>query len=223
MKWLRSGRGARGTVAKVKADGFAAVGGGPGPVPVGAGAPVLQRLAGDGSRVMELTTSSAPVVVGITHHGRGHFVVDALDGRMRSGSQLVYTDGPFACRALVNADDRPVRALRIDADGPWVVEVTGLDDAVVLEEHAERGASDVLRYAGGPAVARLRYAGAPRSDGGCFLVDTFEPDGSGFLDELANHAGPWSGEVPLPGPCLIHAQSDGPWSIGVRPLAGQVY
>jgi len=37
---------------------------------------------------------------------------------MRSTSQLVHTDGPFAARALVNADDRPVRALRIEADGP---------------------------------------------------------------------------------------------------------
>ncbi|WP_143060411.1 hypothetical protein [Streptomyces misionensis] len=133
------------------------------------------------------------------------------------------TDGPFACRALVDAEDRPVRAPRTDADGPWGGEVTGLDDAVVLEGHAERGASDVLRDEGGPAVARLRYAGAPRSDGGRFLVDAFGPDGSGFLGEPANRVGPRTGEVPLPGPCLTHAQSDGPWSSGVRPLAGQLY
>ncbi|WP_225834123.1 hypothetical protein [Streptomyces sp. NK08204] len=186
---------------------------------VTAGGPVLQRASGDGSRVVALTTGAEPVILGITHRGPGHFVVDALDGRMRSGSQLVHTEGAFACRALAHADDRPVRALRIQADGPWTVEVTGLADAVVLDGHAERAASDVLRYEGGPAVALLRYTGAPRSsDGGYFLTDTFEPDGSGFLDELANHVGPWTGEAPLPGPCLIYARADGPWSVTVHPL-----
>ncbi|MGW3357442.1 hypothetical protein ACWDFL_18785 [Streptomyces bungoensis] len=191
--------------------------GGPAPVPAGAGAPALQRLTGGGSGVLDLTTGARPVILGIAHHGSGHFVVDALDERMRSGSQLVSTDGPFACRALTDADDRPVRALRIEADGPWAVEVTGLDDAVVLDGHAERPASDVLRYEGGPAVAHLCHTGARRSSGGgYFLTDTFEPDGSGFLDELANHVGPWTGEVPLSGPCLVYARSDGPWSISVR-------
>ncbi|MEU5593227.1 hypothetical protein [Streptomyces sp. NPDC020298] len=226
MKWLRRGGGkapgGKGPIPNdgvFKTDGSATVADGSGPVLVGAGGPVLQRLSGDGSRVMELATGAEPVILGITHHGSGHFVVDALDDRMRSGSQLVYTDGPFACRALANADDRPVRALRIQAGGPWVVEVTGPDDAVVLDGHAERRASDVLRYEGGPAVAHLRYTGAPRSsDGGYFLTDTFEPDGSGFLDELANHVGPWTGEVPLSGPCLVYARSDGPWSISVRAM-----
>ncbi|MFI8239003.1 hypothetical protein ACIF83_17315 [Streptomyces sp. NPDC085866] len=171
---------------------------------------------------MELTAGAEPVILGITHHGPGHFVVDALDGRMRSGRQLAHTDGPFACRALVNADDRPVRALRIQADGPWTVEVTGLADAVVLDDHAEREASDVLRHEGGPAIAQLHHTGTPRSsDGGCFLADVFEPDGSGFLDQPANHVGPWTGEVPLSGPCLPYARSDGPWSISVRPMGGR--
>ncbi|MFF4397307.1 hypothetical protein [Streptomyces sp. NPDC001480] len=228
MKWLRRGGGKVSggagpipTGGVFKTDGATAVAGGAAPELVGAGSPVLQRLSGDSSRVMELTTAVAPVILGITHHGSGHFVVDALDDRMRSGGQLVYTDGPFACRALANADDRPVRALRIQADGPWVVEVTGPDDAVVLDGHAERRASDVLRHEGGPAVAHLRYMGDSRSyDGGYFLTDTFEPDGSGFLDELANHVGPWTGEVPLSGPCLVYARSDGPWSITVRTGGG---
>ncbi|MGW2700958.1 hypothetical protein [Streptomyces sp. NPDC001340] len=232
MKWLMRGRRSR--AQEVPGAGPVALRGvaktaGPAPVApsappplLRAGGPVVQRVSGDGSRVVELATGAEPVILGITHHGPGHFVVDALDGRMRSGSQLVYTDGPFACRALANADDRPVRALRIQADGPWTVEVTGLADAVVLDGHAEREASDVLRHEGGPAIAQLRYTGTARSaDGGYFLADAFEPDGSGFLDQLANHVGPWSGEVPLSGPCLLYARSDGPWSISVRPVGGQ--
>ncbi|CAM5233704.1 hypothetical protein GCM10010329_62450 [Streptomyces spiroverticillatus] len=232
MKWARRSGGkvpasagpfVIGGVSKEKerGNGPAAVLAGSAPALLGAGGRVLQRFPGTGSRVMELATGADPVILGITHHGSGHFVVDALGGGMRSGSQLVYTEGPFACRSLVNADDRPVRALRIQADGPWTVEVSGVDDAVVLHGRAERPASDVLRYEGGPAVSQLRYTGTPRaSDGGYFLVDTFEPDGSGFLDELANHVGPWTGEVPLPGPCLISARSDGPWSISVRAVGG---
>ncbi|MDX2550935.1 hypothetical protein [Streptomyces stelliscabiei] len=184
-----------------------------------AGGPPIQRIGGEGDQVTQLTTGKGPVILDITHTGAGHFVVDALDGRLHSQSQLVYTDGPFSCRALVNADDRPVRALRIQADGPWTVDVRPVSSALPCEGHTVRPASDVLRHTGGPGIAALRYEGDPRSeDGGYFLVDTFEPDGSAFLDELANHVGPWHGEAPLAGPCLIHARSDGPWSITVRPL-----
>ncbi|MFM9695130.1 hypothetical protein [Streptomyces europaeiscabiei] len=184
-----------------------------------AGDPALQRIGGDDDRVTQLTTGTGPVILDITHTGTGHFVVDALDGRLHSQSQLVYTDGPFSCRALVNADDRPVRALRIQADGPWTVDVSPVSSALACEGHTRRPASDVLRHTGGPGIATLRYEGDPRADdGGYFLVDTFEPDATGFLDELANHVGPWHGEAPLTGPCLIYARSDGPWSITVRSL-----
>ncbi|MFB9437554.1 hypothetical protein [Streptomyces showdoensis] len=194
---------------------------GPAPALTTAGAPVLQRTTGTADRVVELTTGAQPVIIGITHHGPGHFVVDALDGRLRAGSQLVYTDGPFAARALANADGRPVRALRIQAEAPWTIELTDLTDAVTLDTYAERPASDVLRYTGGPAIATLHYRGTPTaSDGGYFLTDTFAPDGSGFLDVLANHTGPWQAEAPLAGPCLVYARADGPWSIEVRALGG---
>ena len=181
--------------------------------------PALQRIAGGGRQVARLATGTDPVILTLTHHGTGHFVVDTLDDALRSGSQLVYTDGPFTCRSLINADDRPVHALRVEADGPWTIETTSPAGALPLNGHARRPASDVLRHEGGPAIATLSYEGDPRSpDGGYFLVDTFEPDGHGFLTELASHVGPRRGEAPLPGPCLVSARSDGPWSINVHPL-----
>ncbi|WP_234018813.1 MULTISPECIES: hypothetical protein [unclassified Streptomyces] len=168
---------------------------------------------------MRLTTGTTPAVLAVTHSGRGHFVVDALDPDLRSQSQLVYADGPLTGRALVNADeDRPVHALRVQADEPgtWTVDVLPVTSALPLEGSARRPASDVLRYDGGPAIANLRHEGDVQADdGGYFLVDTFAPDGHGFVDELANHVGPWQGEVPLTGPCLVYARSDGPWSISV--------
>ena len=195
----------------------------PPPRLLAADGPIRQRDDGDGNRVVRLTTGSGPVILDITHRGRGHFVVDALDGKLNSGSQLVYTDGPFACRALINADDRPVRALRVQADAHWTIEARDVSTALPLEAdvHAARPASDVLRYEGGPGIATLRHEGAQgSSDGGYFLVDAFETDPPTFLDELANQVGPWQGEAPLSGPCLIYARSDGPWSISVQPLEG---
>ncbi|WP_399892095.1 hypothetical protein ACGH7X_32655 [Streptomyces sp. BBFR51] len=62
-----------------------------------AGGPVLQRISGDSDQVARMTTLTEPVILDITHQGRGHFVVDALDAGLHSRSQLVYTDGPFAC------------------------------------------------------------------------------------------------------------------------------
>ncbi|WP_234337040.1 hypothetical protein [Streptomyces xylophagus] len=173
-------------------------------------------------QVAQLTTGTDPVILTITHHGPGHFVVDTLDEALQHpGTQLAYTDGPFACRSLINADDRPVHALRVEADGPWTIETASPGSARPLDGdgHARRPASDVLRYEGGPAIATLSHEGYPRSpDGGYFLVDTFAPDGHGFLDELANHVGRRQSEAPLPGPCLVYTRSDGPWSISVRPL-----
>lgn len=71
-----------------------------------------QRIAGDSRQVAQLATGTDPVIL-TTHHGTGHFVVDTLDEAPRSGSQLVYNDGPFTCRSLINAGDRPrTRAVR---------------------------------------------------------------------------------------------------------------
>lgn len=200
--------------------------GGLGPPPpsrprsLGGDGPVLQQIGGDGHQVARLTTGPGPVILNIRHDGPEQFVVDALDGRLRSASQLVYTEGPFTCRSLVNADDeRQVRAVRVQADGPWSVEAVAVSTALLLEGEAARPASDVLRYEGGPGIATLRHEGDPHSDdGGYFLVDTFEVDGNGFVDQLANHIGPWRGEAPLTGPCLIFVRSDGPWSIRVQTL-----
>ncbi|WP_200306939.1 hypothetical protein [Streptomyces adelaidensis] len=223
MKWFQRDRGKPGKrqADVVPLSGVAQSDDAPRQAPplLTAGGPALQQIGGDGDKVAQLTTGQGPVILDITHAGAGHFVVDALDGRLHSQSQLVYTDGPFSCRSLVNGDDRPVSALRIQGDGPWTVAVSPVSSALTCEGDTRRGASDVLRHTGGPAIATLRYEGDPRSDdGGYFLVDTFEPDGNGFLDELASHVGPWHGEAPLTGPCLIYARSDGPWSISVRPL-----
>ncbi|GHC08751.1 hypothetical protein GCM10010348_33840 [Streptomyces anthocyanicus] len=220
MKWFQRDREERpagvvplsGVVKSESAPGQA-------PPPLAAGGPVLQRIGGHSDQVARMTTPAEPVILDITHQGRGHFVVDALDAGLHSQSQLVYTDGPFACRALVNADDRTVRALRVQADGPWAIEATAVSSAAALDGAARCPASNVLRYEGGPGIASLCHEGDPRAeDGGYFLVDTYAPDGNGFLDELANHVGPWRGEAPLTGPCLIYARSDGPWSISVQPL-----
>ncbi|MFC9463937.1 hypothetical protein [Streptomyces coelicoflavus] len=221
MKWFQRDRGER-PAGVVPLSGVAKSESLPEqvpPRPLTAGGPVLQRIGGDRDQVVRMTTDAEPVILDIVHQGRGHFVVDALDGGLRSQSQLVYTDGPFACRALVNADDRAVRALRVQADGPWAIEATAVSSALALDGAARCPASNVLRYEGGPGIASLCHEGDPRAeDGGYFLVDTFERSGNGFLEELANHVGPWRGEAPLTGPCLIYARSDGPWSISVQSL-----
>lgn len=222
MNWFRRERVERDSkavplVGVAKTDG---AGGAPPPPPTAYG-PVLQHIGGDGHQVAPLRPGLGPVILHITHDGPGHFVVDALDERLRSASQLVYTEGPFTCRSLVNADDRQVRALRVQADGPWSADAVAVSTALLLDGEARRPASDVLRYEGGPGIATLRHEGDPNSDdGGYFLVDTFEVDGTGFLDQLANDIGPWRGEAPLTGPCLIFVRSDGPWSISVQTLEG---
>ncbi|MFE7763213.1 hypothetical protein [Streptomyces sp. NPDC057438] len=219
MKWFQRERaGQRAVVAPPSGPGESDEPPRQAPPPLTTGEPALQRIGGHTGQVTRLTTGTDPVILDITHTGTGHFAVDALDERLHSQSQLVYTGGPFSCRALVNADDRPVRALRIQAAGPWTVDVSPVTSVLACGGHTRRPASDVLRHTGGPGTAVLRYEGDPRSDdGGYFLVDAFEPDGTAYLGQLADHVGPWEGEATLTGPCLIHVRSDGPWSITVRP------
>ncbi|MFG2782681.1 hypothetical protein ACGFY7_33185 [Streptomyces prunicolor] len=46
---------------------------------------------------MAQPATGTDLVILTTHHGTGHFVVDTLNETLRNGSQLGYTDGPFAC------------------------------------------------------------------------------------------------------------------------------
>ncbi|MFE8948583.1 hypothetical protein [Streptomyces sp. NPDC007856] len=159
-------------------------------------APVLHRAAGHGTQVVRLPAQPGPVVLMLTHQAPGHFVVDALDDRLHSVSQLVYTGGPFVGRFLLGGSDARARALRVRADGPWTAESTPLAAAPVLTAEEHRPASDVLHHTGSPATALLRYEGdAGSDDGGHFLVDTFSPDGTRFLGELANQVGGRSASV----------------------------
>ncbi|MGW0212298.1 hypothetical protein ACWDZ8_43730 [Streptomyces sp. NPDC003233] len=121
---------------------------------------------------------------------------DALDDRLHSVSQLVYIDGLFAGRFLLGGSDARARALGVQADGPWTTETAPLAAAPVLTAGEHRPASDVLHHTGGPATALLRYEGdAGSDDGGRFLVNTSSPDGTRFLDELANQVGGRSASV----------------------------
>lgn len=61
--------------------------------------PQDQRPSRAVTTVAQPATGTDPVILAITHHGTRHFVVDTLNETLRNGSQLGYTDGPFACRS----------------------------------------------------------------------------------------------------------------------------
>ncbi|MGW1913511.1 hypothetical protein ACWCQS_22930 [Streptomyces sp. NPDC002076] len=180
--------------------------------------PVLHRAAGRGTKVVHLPAQPEPVVLTLTHQAPGHFVVDALEDRLHTVSHLVYADVPFAGRFLLGSPDARARALRVRADGPWTAETAPLAAAPVLTAEEHRPASDVLHHTGGPATALLRYEGdAGSDDGGYFLVDTFSPDGTRFLDELANRWAPGRNRCRCPSPvCSAPARTGRGRSVSVR-------
>lgn len=142
-----------------------------------------QRYAGSGSDRIELEVpGDQPAIMTVTHGGTASFVVEARDAAGAT-DLVVDTIGGYAGTRTVNLG-RHVdghRALAIQADGNWTIELLPLSDATRVEHGVASGRGDDVvlidggghgwfSHDGGTEVVVEEYRG-PALSAGSIIVD----------------------------------------------------
>ena len=176
---------------------------------------VSPATTGKGSATITFTAPApgTPTVVRLQSTSSGNFTVDALDAGSSPVDDLVAVDGTYDGTVLVDADPSEARVakLRIQAPGPWSVEVQPASTATELTGDGIEGERDtVLRYTGTKQDATFTFDG----DGQAELVAYAGLTG-GAPDTLVTQSGASQSAAPieLPGPVLLQVQAQGPWAI----------
>ena len=157
-----------------------------------------------------------PVVVQLEVQGDGYTGLAVLDRRNKEKDLLVNsTEDDFRGRLLATVPENGTLRLRLEAEGPWRVEVSPLAAAFQLtEEEIESRGPDVLLHTGGVADLAIRYGGDDN-----LIVNIYELAGHDDhttlpTDEnVVNEIGKRRETVPLPeGPLVVQFEyADGPW------------
>ncbi|MFB7611431.1 TerD family protein [Streptomyces gardneri] len=157
-----------------------------------------------------------PVVVHLEVRGDGYTGLAVLDWKNKEKDYLVNsTEDDFRGRVLATVPRKGNLRLRLEAEGPWRVEVSPLAAAHVLTEgEVESRGPDLLLHTGGVADLAIQYGGDDN-----LIVNIFElarHDDHTALPEdenLVNEIGERRETVPLPaGPLVVQFEAaDGPW------------
>ncbi|MFB7512248.1 TerD family protein [Streptomyces sp. NPDC056144] len=165
-----------------------------------------------------------PVVVQLEIQGRGYTGLYVLDHRNKESEDVddlvSSTEDDFQGRMLATVPANGNLRLRLEAEGPWRLEVAPLASAPVLTEaELAYGGPEVLLHTGGLADLVIDY----RADG-LFIANMYElrghhdPTTLPEMEDLVCESGPRRETVPLPaGPLIVQVESaDGPWSARLR-------
>ncbi|WP_051034219.1 TerD family protein [Streptomyces sp. SS] len=157
-----------------------------------------------------------PVVVQLDVEGDGYTGLSILNWRNKETDNLVNsTEDDFRGRVLATVPKNGTLRMRLEAEGPWRVEVSPLAAARRLtEEEVDFRGPDVLLHTGGVADLAIHYRGVEN-----LIVNVFELHGHDDHtalpedDNVVNEIGKRRETVPLPeGPLVVQFEmADGPW------------
>ncbi|MDV9187246.1 TerD family protein [Streptomyces sp. SR27] len=198
----------------------------PAPVALWSYGPVFEPLSWTGRDNDVITVEGlppGPVVVQLDIDGDGYTGLTVLDRRNKEADNLVNsTEDDFWGRVLAQVPQKGPLRLKLEAEGPWRVEVSPLATARHLtEDEVEYRGPDVLLHTGGAADLTVHYRGDEN-----LIVNIYElaghhdstslPDDENVLNEIGKRRE----TVPLPeGPLVVQFEmADGPWRAGVRRL-----
>ncbi|KQX49822.1 resistance protein [Streptomyces sp. Root66D1] len=166
-----------------------------------------------------------PVVVQLDIDGDGYTGLTVLDRRNKEADNLVNsTEDDFWGRVLAQVPKKGPLRLKLEAEGPWRVEVSPLAMARHLtEDEVDYRGPDVLLHTGGAADLTVHYRGDEN-----LIVNIYElaghhdhtalPDDENVLNEIGRRRE----TVPLPeGPLVVQFEmADGPWRARLKRLRG---
>lgn len=157
-----------------------------------------------------------PVVVGLDVRGDGYTGLSVLDRRNKEGDNLVNsTEEDFRGRVLATVPGNGTLRLKLEAEGPWRVEVSPLAAALRLTaEDVEFRGPEVLLHVGAVADLAIHYRGDDN-----LIVNIYEVGGHDDHtalpedENVVNEIGERHETVPLPeGPLVVQFEmADGPW------------
>ncbi|MFF8414847.1 TerD family protein [Streptomyces omiyaensis] len=172
-----------------------------------------------------------PVVVQLEVPDAGYTGLTVLTRRNKEGDNLVNsTEDHYVGRVLATVPSHGTLRLRLEAEGPWRVEVSPLASARRLtEQEGEFRGPDVLLHTGGVADMAIHYKGDDN-----LIVNVFElagHDDHAALpddDNVVNEIGKRRETVPLTeGPLIVQFEmADGPWRAHlkrVQPRTGPLF
>ncbi|MER6098063.1 TerD family protein [Streptomyces sp. NPDC001728] len=200
----------------------------PAPVAPWSYGPVFQPLSWTGRDNDVITVEGlppGPVVVQLDIDGDGYTGLTVLDRRNKEADNLVNsTEDDFWGRVLAQVPQKGPLRLKLEAEGPWRVEVSPLATARHLtEDEVEYRGPDVLLHTGGAADLTVHYRGDENLIVNIYeLADHHDPTALPDDENVLNEIGKRRETVPLPeGPLVVQFEmADGPWRARVRRLGG---
>ena len=162
---------------------------------------------GRGDKVLTIAKpTSGPVFLVLSHRGSANFIVDSLDSDLNESGSLVNEIGRYDGRRLLDIHDNDnTKALKIQADGAWHIEVHSLADLRRFSDAITGTGDDVVYFTGKSMVGHFTHNGDAN-----FIVDDITENGS---DNLINEIGHYDGSVPVHGPGIVAITANGAWTI----------
>ncbi|MFK0211479.1 TerD family protein [Streptomyces sp. NPDC090298] len=164
-----------------------------------------------------------PVVVQLDVRGDGYTGLWVLDRRNKEKDNLVNsTEEDFRGRLLATVPSHGTLRLKLQAEGPWQVQVSPLASAHRLtEEEAEFRGPEVLLHTGGVADLAVHYRGDDNLIVHVYeLAEHDDPTTLPRYENAVNEIGKRRETVPLPeGPLVVQFEmADGPWRARLKRL-----
>jgi hypothetical protein len=173
----------------------------------------VTAVTGTGPATVALpATAGHTAIVHAQYDGDGAFVVSSVNAQGQHLAVLAQSlgsyDGTFPV-GFVDQRDNPTASLRVEATGPWHLDIANATLAPELTGAGVSGHGDaVLSYKGPAVTAHVIYPGTS-----AFEVSTYA---GGAVTHLAAAVGPYDRRITLPaGPAFISVTADGDWSMSL--------
>ncbi|MCA1823517.1 MAG: hypothetical protein LC640_04485 [Frankia sp.] len=174
--------------------------------------PTIHR--GRGDDVLRLTKpAGAPALVVVVGGAAStNFVITSHSSDNQQLDLLVNVIGTYRGTTLIDAGaDEETSYLRVQATGPWTIEIRPISRARRFTTSVRGRGDDVVIYDGDDGIATIR-GGAPDTN---FTVHTYKDS----VDLLVNELSRYTGRHPFPsGPMVVKIGADVgvSWSIAVE-------
>ncbi|MFC4060232.1 hypothetical protein ACFOWE_18160 [Planomonospora corallina] len=170
-----------------------------------------QRHSGKGDKVLRLKGVDQPVIVKFTHDGSSNFAINSLDENGDETDLLVNTIGDYQGTVLAGMrEGSSPAAFKIQADGPWTVEIKDVLEARTWPESRITGKGDDVLIIPG-TVEGFTVMTAEHSGESNFVIHAYTQDRE---ELLVNEIGKYTGEVTLPnGTAMVRIEADGKWTL----------